>query len=188
MAVPPTVVTESANASDSSHPRKKQKDEKKKRFYTAETTSSMSSSSLPEGDCDACVFCPDTCGNPDCANCREKQPMVLTTTSRSSLSFFGGGGGEEYYTPCQVRRHAQRDSAWLLMGDTIYDATSYVSIHPGGERSILRKCGTDCTVDFHFHSKQARRLWKDHKVGKLRPCPKDDDSGGNNNNKQCIIS
>jgi cytochrome b involved in lipid metabolism len=61
------------------------------------------------------------------------------------------------------------ESAWVLVGNTIYDVTSYVSDHPGGTASILNKCGgiVDCKTDFNFHSKRAQKEWKRHKVGLL---------------------
>jgi cytochrome b involved in lipid metabolism len=73
---------------------------------------------------------------------------------------------------CQVRRHNHAESCWLVAGDTIYDATNYVAIHPGGTDSILRKAGgaTDCTRDMQFHSKASKQMWKKYKVGQLRPC------------------
>jgi cytochrome b involved in lipid metabolism len=82
------------------------------------------------------------------------------------------------------------DSAWLVVGDTIYDATFYISRHPGGSESILKKSGgrVDCTVDFDFHSKKAQALWKNHKVGKLRPCVPKDAQQPIGIDSQCTIS
>jgi cytochrome b involved in lipid metabolism len=80
-----------------------------------------------------------------------------------------GSNDRRYYTLNEVRTHNTMESAWVLVGDTIYDVTSYVSDHPGGTASILNKCGgiVDCTRDFDFHSKRARKEWKRHKVGIL---------------------
>lgn len=110
-----------------------------------------------------CEHCKKTFGDLNCNQCDE-----ITPTS----PLFGSSSEEKYFTICQVRQHSTPDSAWLLVGDTIYDATFYISRHPGGIESILKKSGgqVDCTVDFEFHSKKARRMWKDAKVGKLRPC------------------
>ena len=77
------------------------------------------------------------------------------------------------YTMCQVRRHDTKESAWLVAGGRIYDATQYVHRHPGGERSILKYAGgvKDCTEDMNFHSKNAIRLWKRFEIGILVKCP-----------------
>ena len=92
-----------------------------------------------------------------------KQPRGrdrVTTTATTTNS---------YYTLTEVRTHNTMESAWVLIGNTIYDVTTYISDHPGGASSILRKCGgsVDCTRDFNFHSKRARREWKRYKVGIL---------------------
>mmetsp|Transcript_7322 Transcript_7322/g.16626 ORF Transcript_7322/g.16626 Transcript_7322/m.16626 type:complete len:181 (-) Transcript_7322:141-683(-) len=141
-------------------------------------------SASEEGECDACPYCADTCEDPECYNCLGKQDEF---PARPSTAF--GRKDVKYYTPCQVRRHACRESAWLLVGDTIYDATTYISRHPGGEQSILKKSGgvCDCSIDFNFHSKRARKMWRDFEVGKLCPCSKDSrkDFGSDD---QCVIS
>lgn len=80
----------------------------------------------------------------------------------------------KYYTICQIRRHATVNSAWLVAGENIYDATEYLHRHPGGMTSILKKAGgvCDCTEDLNFHSKAGRRLWKKYFIGKVKSCPK----------------
>jgi cytochrome b involved in lipid metabolism len=88
-------------------------------------------------------------------------------------SAFISADGYRHYTMSQISRHNSINSAWLVAGDKIYDATSYLQIHPGGEASILRKSGgvCDCTEDFQFHSKKGRKLWQKHFVGKVKACP-----------------
>lgn len=77
------------------------------------------------------------------------------------------------FTMCQVRQHNTLESAWLVAGDAIYDATEYMGQHPGGTTSILKKAGglVDCTQDLYFHSKSGRQMWEKYKVGRLVPCP-----------------
>lgn len=79
---------------------------------------------------------------------------------------------EAYYTICQVRRHNTLESCWLVAGDTIYDATPYLLIHPGGTASILRKGGgaSDVTRDMQFHSAVGKQMFQKYKIGKIRPC------------------
>jgi nitrate reductase (NAD(P)H) len=75
---------------------------------------------------------------------------------------------------CQVRRHASIESAWLVAGGYVYDVTEYLATaaHPGGDMSILRKCGgkVDCSQDLQFHSPKGKQLWKRYKIGKVIPC------------------
>jgi nitrate reductase (NAD(P)H) len=76
------------------------------------------------------------------------------------------------FTICQVRRHCTADSAWIVAGDSIFDATQYMAQHPGGVDAILRKAGgtVDCTEDLQFHSRSGKKMWQKYLVGKLVPC------------------
>jgi cytochrome b involved in lipid metabolism len=74
---------------------------------------------------------------------------------------------------CQIRSHNTVQSCWLVAGENVYDATEYLAMHPGGERSILKKSGgvCDCTEDIHFHSKKGKLVWNKYRIGKVRKCP-----------------
>ena len=78
------------------------------------------------------------------------------------------------YSMCQLRKHNTEESAWILVGNDIYDATPYIQSHPGGMTIILKKAGgvMDCAEDMNFHSKRAQREWKRYKVGTLCRCPR----------------
>lgn len=138
----------------------------------------------PPEACDSCPHCADRCNNENCLVCSTKPLEAVIPCS----TFLPRADGERYYTMCQIRRHDHALSAWLLVGDTIYDATQYISQHPGGQMSILKKSGgkADCSVDFDFHSPGARRLWRKHRVGKVCPCPGHRSSFGAD--EQCVIS
>lgn len=117
--------------------------------------------------CDACKFCGDCCGNTDCKVC-----CLTARPNRICSSACGTQNRARGFTMCQVRRHNHAGSAWLVAGDTIYDATPYVSSHPGGVESILKKAGgaQDCSRDLQFHSAFGKHMFKKYEIGKLRPC------------------
>ncbi|KAL9182136.1 hypothetical protein ACHAXT_012788 [Thalassiosira profunda] len=140
-------------------------------------------------ECDACPRCQDTCGRVDsCISCQKKLNALRDdcpgpeTNWLSALGALSGichlhdarkhRDGSREYTMCQLRRHNTADSAWILVGDTIYDATPYIKTHPGGLEAILRKSGgaANCTEDLRFHSKRAQKEWRRYMVGKLIPC------------------
>mmetsp|Transcript_23936 Transcript_23936/g.66902 ORF Transcript_23936/g.66902 Transcript_23936/m.66902 type:complete len:192 (-) Transcript_23936:250-825(-) len=143
--------------------------------------------------CGACCYCRDVCDDPSCADCDRSTPTnnndnnndntITRSSSNSSSAPASPGvriapicGHEKHqaeYTMCEIRRHNTEDSCWLVAGDTIYDATTYISQHPGGSNSIIRKSGgaCDCTTDLHFHSKSGRKLWNKYIVGKVKRCP-----------------
>ena len=134
--------------------------------------------------CDACPYCRDTCDNAkSCHSCQKKQQSTSIHNFNSNwltgafTSICSGEPPEKKnatYTMCQLKRHNHADSSWILVGDTIYDATPYIRSHPGGTETILRKSGgsADCTEDLRFHSSRAQREWRRFKVGTLVPCPR----------------
>lgn len=109
-------------------------------------------------ECDMCPFCDDVCVLPSCLTCSEKRERL-------------GNQRKNTWTRCEVRRHCTLASAWLVVGDDVIDGTAFMVRHPAGVKSILRKAGgIDCTVDFEFHSKGARKMWKSYRVGTIIPC------------------
>jgi hypothetical protein len=159
-------------------------------------------------DCDSCPYCSDVCTKASCMSCIGKRKLLngnkqicnqrKTQSAETPIPFrlFSGNRKpdekETYISSCQLKRHNTKDSAWLLCGEVIYDATDFIKGHPGGEKSILRKSGGafDCSRDMTFHSPRAIRMWKSKKVGILKPCP--GESGiieyENENVEACVIS
>lgn len=118
-------------------------------------------------NCEACPSCIDQSRISPCRFCMGNEDGVLKSVKTC------GSTPMRYYTPCQVQQHDSSNSAWLVAGDDIYDATEYISMHPGGKNSILKKAGgaVDCTEDLNFHSKAGKKIWKKYHVGKLTACP-----------------
>ncbi|KAL7467451.1 hypothetical protein ACHAXS_007694 [Conticribra weissflogii] len=140
-------------------------------------------------ECDACPYCSDVCDNPNCLQCQKNQhkPKHLecrgpeTNWLVEAFSIICPGTADsndksnsKNYTMCQLKRHNQAESAWILVGDTIYDATPFIHNHPGGKAAILKKAGgaADCSEDMKFHSKRAQKELKKYKIGTLVRCPR----------------
>ena len=78
------------------------------------------------------------------------------------------------YSMDQVATHDSSDSCWLVIEGKVYDVTSFVSNHPGGE-AILEGCGQDATVLFNTrpmgsgtpHSDDARATLETYLIGTL---------------------
>ena len=66
-----------------------------------------------------------------------------------------------------VRRHVTADSCWLVVGDRVFDVTTFLDWHPAGRKTILRVAGTDVTEHFAFHSSKAKRVWAQLEIGRL---------------------
>lgn len=119
--------------------------------------------------CDACPCCNDICNDNACKGCQSKKRRL----SFIDCSCLHPREPElRWFTRCQVKRHNTKDSAWLVAGDKIYNATPYLDCHPAGEASILRKSGgmVDVTRDFKFHSPSAQKLFRSLEIGRIKPC------------------
>ena len=47
-----------------------------------------------------------------------------------------------------VKNHDQKSDCWTVIDNSVYDITSYVQSHPGGD-NILSACGVDATEYFN---------------------------------------
>ncbi|KAJ1876755.1 hypothetical protein LPJ57_004317 [Coemansia sp. RSA 486] len=73
------------------------------------------------------------------------------------------------FTADEIRKHATRDSIWIVVHDKVYDVTKFLDEHPGGEEVILENAGLDSTEAFEDigHSEDAREMLKDYFIGNL---------------------
>ncbi|CUA75857.1 Cytochrome b5 reductase 4 [Rhizoctonia solani] len=46
-------------------------------------------------------------------------------------------------TPSMLKEHRSRDDAWSAFGGKVYNITSYLPYHPGGEKELMRVAGRD---------------------------------------------
>lgn len=76
------------------------------------------------------------------------------------------------YTRKDVAQHNSRDSLWLILkretGFFVYDLTSYIDEHPGGD-AILSNAGGDSTDSFFGpqHPPRVLDLIDDYCIGRL---------------------
>ncbi|KAI4380717.1 hypothetical protein MLD38_006878 [Melastoma candidum] len=73
------------------------------------------------------------------------------------------------YTKAEVALHNKRSDCWLILKDKIFDVTSYVEEHPGGD-SILNNAGDDSTEGFYGpqHPGGVFQLVEDFYIGDLK--------------------
>lgn len=75
------------------------------------------------------------------------------------------------YTLAQVQAHGSTGDCWATIGGSVYELTSWIARHPGGERPIERLCGTDASAQFesqHGGSRVAKAALALLKIGTLR--------------------
>ena len=69
----------------------------------------------------------------------------------------------------ELSDHSTRESCWLAIDGSVYDVTSFISNHPGGDR-ILSGCGKDATSLFNSikgHAGEGKELLPQFYIGKL---------------------
>ncbi|KAF8928775.1 fatty acid alpha-hydroxylase [Dissophora ornata] len=77
------------------------------------------------------------------------------------------------YTHAEVQKHNGGDSCWVIHNNNVYDVTSFVMDHPGGEEFILDHAGRDITLLMkdelsHFHSEGAYEMLDEFLVGSVK--------------------
>lgn len=82
-----------------------------------------------------------------------------------------GSGEAKTYTMADVQMHNTKADCWSAIGGNVYDLTSWVSRHPGGEGPIIGLCGTDGTTAFtnkHGNGGKPKSMLALLKIGTLQ--------------------
>ncbi len=81
---------------------------------------------------------------------------------------------QKAYTMQEVAAHNNENDCWMIINNNIYDVTTYLAEHPGGN-GIVALCGQDATAGFATkgnenepHSEQAQQLKEAFLVGTLK--------------------
>lgn len=85
------------------------------------------------------------------------------------------------FTKEEIAQHSTKEDCWTIIEDSVYDLTSFIGRHPGGDQ-VVRACGTDGTSLFTErrtedgqsvgsgtpHSSNANAQLSDLKIGDLK--------------------
>lgn len=78
------------------------------------------------------------------------------------------------YTAADVAQHATAADCWTMIDQKVYDVTSYMMKHPGGNR-INQACGIDASDLFigktrlgHLHTTAAKALLSNYQIGTVQ--------------------
>ncbi|KAF4378914.1 hypothetical protein F8388_022001 [Cannabis sativa] len=76
--------------------------------------------------------------------------------------------GTKLYTKSEVSLHNKGTDCWIIIKDKVYDVTSYVEEHPGGD-AILAHAGDDSTEGFYGpqHATRVFDMIEDFYIGDL---------------------
>ncbi|PON79721.1 Nitrate reductase NADH dependent [Parasponia andersonii] len=69
----------------------------------------------------------------------------------------------------EASEHNTKDDCWVVIDGKVYDLSSYLDEHPGGDDVVLAAIGKDATEDFEDagHSKSAREIMQRFCIGEL---------------------
>ncbi|CAI9785303.1 unnamed protein product [Fraxinus pennsylvanica] len=75
------------------------------------------------------------------------------------------------YSMEEASQHNTQEDCWVVIDGKVYDVSSYLDEHPGGDDVLLRATGKDATDEFEDagHSKSARELMESFCIGELDP-------------------
>lgn len=77
-------------------------------------------------------------------------PSESTATPTAPKSVSGGDPAQVAgITSAEVASHNSRQSCWSTINSNVYDLTSWIPQHPGGEEGILKLCGVDGSARFN---------------------------------------
>ena len=73
------------------------------------------------------------------------------------------------FTLAEMKEMNDKVKTVLVIHDKVYDVTSFLNEHPGGEEILLDHAGKDATEDFSDvgHSKDALELMKKYQIGEV---------------------
>jgi len=84
-----------------------------------------------------------------------------------------GKGPGATFTMKQVAQHCTPEDCWMVIDHQVYDVTSWVPKHPGGE-IIAVKAGGDCTQLFKaYHPLYVQKMLGKFQIGSLKDSPED---------------
>ncbi|VFQ63043.1 unnamed protein product [Cuscuta campestris] len=75
---------------------------------------------------------------------------------------------QKAYSKSEVALHNKRSDCWIIIKDKVFDVTSYVEEHPGGD-AILAHAGDDSTEGFYGpqHATRVFEMIDDFCIGEL---------------------
>jgi cytochrome b involved in lipid metabolism len=73
----------------------------------------------------------------------------------------------KYYSFNDISKLRDNNKIIIIRKNIIYDVTEFINKHPGGKKSILKYQYFDNQINYKFHSKKGKDIWKKFKIGYL---------------------
>ncbi len=97
-------------------------------------------------------------------------PDVSTNPASATPTPATPSAAPSSYKMSDVALHKDSSSCWTTINGDVYDLTTWIAQHPGGEQAILSICGKDGTQAFegqHANSGRANNVLDSLKIGTL---------------------
>lgn len=96
-------------------------------------------------------------------------PRLRKSDQSKKVQSIANRKADKTYSKAEVSLHSKRTDCWIIINKKVYDVTSYVEEHPGGD-AILAHAGDDSTEGF-FGPQHATRVFdmiEDFYIGNLQ--------------------
>ena len=78
--------------------------------------------------------------------------------------------GQRFISRDEVAKHCTRDDCWLIIDGRVYDFSSYLADHPGGDWAIACHAGRNASAVFHsVHHDDVNRQKENFLIGAVEP-------------------
>lgn len=100
--------------------------------------------------------------NPGAPNNTNSAKIDKTTTNNTPLVTYT-------LTTAIVTQHNTALDCWVTANNNVYNITSYIKSHPGGQANIIRYCGADIAAAYtaQGHSANANNIFASYKIGTI---------------------
>lgn len=76
---------------------------------------------------------------------------------------------DSMFSTNEIASHSTPDDCYLVINNSVYDVSNFISLHPGGSRQITSRCGKEVSGIFaRIHSNRAWDLLAKYKIGALQ--------------------
>jgi len=99
------------------------------------------------------------------------QEQILTTSNNQEIQQGAGSTTTlQTFSTADVSKHNSETSCYTIIRGNVYDVTTFIPKHPGGDKPILTGCGTDSTDTFvrkHGGKQEMEQALEAMKIGTL---------------------
>lgn len=82
--------------------------------------------------------------------------VVLEKPIQQAVTESSKPASDKKFTMTEVAKHSSESDCWVIINNKVYDLTTYIPMHPGGQSEITNWCGNDATISFNRERKHGK--------------------------------